>query len=241
VTKRAVVAGIALVGVYLAILGATHARVLYDGFVPPPKYQFVDPPKYFAAGNVTPGALTTQIALAATGSAAAGFATPDGQFVANLPAGAIATSSGAAHVQVRVTPIAPRRLAVLPDGLRADGNAYHVEMTYQPGGAPVSRLTKPGTLLVEFPEIGNGLFRSPDGRSWTRVASRTIEPRELSVAAAFDGNGYYEIGTNLPELTNATRTSSHRALWLGVAVAVIAIILFLSAMIVGRRRVKRHE
>ncbi len=237
-SRRTLLAGVAIIGAYVLVLGVSHARVLYDGFIPPPKYQFVQPPEYFAPGNVKPGALTTDIALTPNGSALTGFATPDGQFVVNLPVGAIAPRAGATSVHVRITPLAPQKLAALPGGLRADGNAYRVEMTYEPGRAPVTRIENKGTLLVEFPEIGNGLFVSTDGTAWTRVPARTLEPRELSVAADFTRPGIYEVGTNLPELTNGARTSSHRALWIGTATVVVALGLFAGAFVLRRRRVR---
>ena len=83
-----------------------------------------------------PQALSTTIALGPAGSAAAGFATPDGQFVVNLGAGAIAPSPAATSVAITVTPVAPRHLSPVPDGLRSNGNAYRVEMKYEPSAAP---------------------------------------------------------------------------------------------------------
>lgn len=81
----------------------------------------------------------------------------------SLGRGAIAAAPGATSVAVHVTPLTPKRLAPVPDGLRANGNAYRVEMTYEPSGVPVTHFTAPGTLLIEIPELGTALYVSPDG------------------------------------------------------------------------------
>src|SRR5262249_55516054 len=87
VSRRALGVGCAIVAAYLVVLGVTvrlrpdHARPLYDSFVAPESYQFVDPPAFFAAGNVEPKAVSRRISLGASGSVPAGIATPDGQFV----------------------------------------------------------------------------------------------------------------------------------------------------------------
>jgi hypothetical protein len=239
---RPLVFGIVAVAAYLVAVTITvalrhdDARPLYDGFVAPTSYRFVDPPSFFAAGNVEPRALTTTIALRSDGSAAAGFATPDGQFVVSLGPGAIAPRPGATSVAVHVTPLAPRRLSPVPAGLRANGNAYRVELTYQPAGGAVSRFTRPGTLLVEIPELGTALFVSPDAKEWSTVAARPIPPRQLSLSASFAAPGYYVAATSLPELASQPGRSRRSAIVLGVVTAVVALAVFAGAYLVVRRR-----
>lgn len=180
--RRNLVAGALLLAAYLVALGLTvgfrsdHVRPLYDGFSTPPAYRWVDPQSFFASGNVEPSSVSTTIKLGPAGSAAAGVATPDGQFVVSLGGGAVAPRSGAKRVAVTIAPVAPRTLAPVPDGLRANGNAYRVEMTYEPSGGKVTRLARPGTLVIEIPELGNDLFTSRGGNRWSRSESRAVPP-----------------------------------------------------------------
>ncbi len=240
--RRGFVIGLALVAIYVVAVTVTvaarddHVRPLYDGFAPPPAYQFVDPPPFFAAQNVKPDATSTVVALGAEGSEAAGIATPDGQLAISLARGAISPVEGATQVSVRVTPLAPGDLAPLPDGLRGNGNVYRIEMSYQPQGGPVTRFAKPGTLLMEIPELGDRLFASPDGDEWAPIASRTVPPRELAITATLRRPGYYLAATNLPELAGPTASDSHAALVIGVVVAGVAAVMFLGVYLLARRR-----
>jgi len=240
--RRAVLWGLVVMAIYLVTVPVTAAlrpggaRPLYDAFTLPSSYRFVDPPAFFSSGNVKPQAMATTIALSPHGSAAAGFATPDGQFVVSMGAGAIEASAGATSVAVRVTPLAPRTLGAVPGGLRANGNAYRVEMTYQPSDAPVARLEHPGTLLLEIPELGPSLFVSPDGTAWSSLAARTIPPRELSLSASFAAPGYYLGATSLPELASQPAHTRHSAILLGVLTAAVGVVVFGAAYVIVKRR-----
>jgi hypothetical protein len=240
--RRRALIGMTVVAIYVVTVSVTvalrhdHVRPLYDAFVPPSSYRFVDPPAFFASGNVKPTATSATIALGASGSAPAGLATPDGQFVVNLGRGAIAPTRGATAISMRITPIAPKDLAPVPPPLRANGNAYRVEMTYEPRGGPITRLARPGTLLVEIPEIGRSLFASATADAWSPVASRVIGPSQLTMTAALGAPGYYVAATNLPELTAPPGHSSHVAIVIGVATAVGAALLFGGAYLLARRR-----
>jgi hypothetical protein len=243
VTRRSIRIGVLIVCAYVGIaavtiaLHADHARPLYDSFVPPDSYRFVDPPAFFAAGNVKPADRVAHIALDANGSAPAGIATPDGQFVIDLGRGAIAPAPGATSVEVKITPITPQHVAALPDGLRADGNAYRVDMTYQPTGAPVTTFARPGTMLMEIPELGTQLYAMPTAAAgWAPLASRTLPPRQLTVAAQFTQPGTSLVGTRLPELAAPARARSHTGLVVGVVTAVVALVLFGVAFVIARRR-----
>jgi hypothetical protein len=244
--RRPVLIAMAVVAVYVVAVSVTvasrhdHVRPLYDAFVPPSSYRFVDPPAFFASGNVKPTAASATIALGANGSAPAGLATPDGQFVVNLARGAIPPAKGATAISMRITPIAPKDLAPVPPPLRANGNAYRVQLTYEPRGPTIEKLVRPGTLLVEIPEIGRSLFTSATAGAWSPVASRVIAPSQLTMTAEFAAPGYYVAATNLPELTAPPGHSSHIAIVIGVATAVVAALLFAVAYLFTRRRRARQ-
>lgn len=241
-TRRSVIAGAVIVVVYVMVAAVSialhpdHARPLYDSFVPPASYRFVDPPAFFAAGNVKPTETVAHIPLDANGSAAAGIATTDAQFVLDLARGAIAPAPGANSVEVRITPVAPRELGALPNGLRANGNAYRLAMTYEPTGTPVTAFVRLGTLLMEIPELGTDLFTMP-ASAWQPLTSRTLPPRQLTLTARLAQPGVYLAGTRLPELAASShRGSSHVAIVVGVVTGLVALALFGIAYVVARRR-----
>jgi hypothetical protein len=241
---RAAGTGVAIVVAYLAavlVTGALRhdgARPLFDGFAPPPSYEFVDPPPFFAAGNVRPGAVARSIEVRSTGSAGAGVGTPDGQFVIDLAPGAVAPRAGATSVAVRIMPVAPKHLAAVPTGSRANGNVYRLDMTYEPTGEPVTGFAKPGTMLIETPELANALLHSSDGGPWNAIPARTVAPNGLSMSAELRAPGDYVATTTLPELAAAPAASngSHTsAIILGVVVALVALAFFGIAFVVRRR------
>jgi hypothetical protein len=242
---RALRIGIAVAAVYVVALAVTvalhadHTRPLYDGFVPPSSYRFVDPPAFFAAGNVEPAATTQRIPLGAGGSAAAGVATPDGQFVLSLGRGALPAMRGATEVAVRITPLAPITLPPVPDGLRPNGNAYRVTMTYEPRGGTVGRLAAPGSLVLEIPEIGRGLFATDHRGAWVPVAAQVITPRQLTMTAPFRVTGTYLAATSLPELAGPSGHASHVALIAGIVTAVLALVVFAGGYALARSRRRR--
>jgi hypothetical protein len=232
VTRRRRVAGLVILVAYLAIVSATvgfrddHVRPLYDGLSPTSPYQYVEPPIIVASENVKPTALSTTIALGAGGSAAAGVATPDGQFVISLGQGAVAPAAGATAISIRITPLDPHNLAPVPGKrLQALGNAYRLEIAYEPSGQAVTRLAKPGTFLMELPDIGQHEFLSSDGRQWSAISARLVGQR--SMTASLRVPGYYVAATDGPTLAFRARQSSHAALIVGLGVVLVALLLFL--------------
>jgi len=243
IRQRGLLIGFAIFAAYLVAVSATvafrdgHVRPLYDAFVPPSSYRFVDPPAFFASGNVKPTAISTTVALRSGGSDPFGIATPDGQFVINLGRGAIAPTHGATAVAVQITPVAPNHLPPVPLPLRPNGNAYRVEITYRPHGGTVTHFAKPGTLLLEIPEVGQQLFVSADSSDgWISVPSKVIGPSQLTTTATFAAPGFYLAATNLPELAAPPGHASHVAIALGIATAILATLLFLGAYTVVRKR-----
>lgn len=237
--------GLALVVlvVYVGALALTvalrddHVRPLYDGFAPPPSYRWVDPPAFFESGNVEPTSHSATIRFSHGDSAPTGVATPDGQFILNFGRGAIAPRARTNAAMVKLSPIAPSDLARLPAGLRGNGNAYRLQMTYD-DGADVARLAHPGSLVLEIPELGDALYFSRDGQQWSKLESRAVPPRQLSLTGAFARPGYYLAGTNLPELVAPASESDH-SVAIGIGTAALAAIILVAAFLLVRRR--RHR
>ena len=240
-TRRAAATGLALAAVLVIVVLAGRGpgvRPLFDGFAPIPEYRFVAPPPAFAAGNHRPEGATIRIPITPRGSAARGVSTPDGQAVISLGAGAVPTHGADTAVRLTVTPRDGARLAPLPDGLRPNGNAYAITLHYEPSGAPVTSLARPGTLVLEVPEVSTGMFRSPPGRTWRAIDSRGLPPRQVQLSMRLDAPGNYLSGTNLPELPGPTGAASHSVLG-GILVGVGALALVLAAFHLARRRRRR--
>ncbi len=239
---RAIPTGVALAALLVLVVVAGRGpgvRPLFDGFAPIPEYRFVAPPPAFEAGNHRPEGVRVRVSLGAAGSAARGFSTPDGQAVITLARGAVAPHERDTAVQIVVTPRDGARLAALPDGLRPNGNDYRIAMTYSPSGTPVRDLARPGTLVLEVPEISTGVFRSPSGGPWESVDARAVPPRQVVLSISLAATGDYLSGTNLPVLPGPTGAADHSVL-IGVLVGVGALLLVLVAAVIARRR-RRHR
>ena len=249
--RRALVALIALLavfgGVYLVVpLGgdpSVDARPVYDGASPPPPYRWVKPPKQFARDNTVPTAGSGgDVAFAGGKSQVAAVQSPDSQFIVNLPIAALAPHGADTKVTSKVTPLDPATLDPAPAGLRADGNAYRIEMGYAPSGTPVDALASPGNVFMLVPEAAQTILFSPDGRAWQPLESRPIQG-QLTVAAPFSKPGFYlaaasaTSGTSTPLSGPAPRRSKGGP---AVAIAVVAVVLAVGVavplVVAGRRR-----
>ncbi len=241
--RRPLLLGASAVAAYLVVAvvtlgGGASVRPLFDSFTPPPPYRWVDPPKELAAGNVKPPPTVVDVPLAAEGSALRGIATDDGQFVLNLPDGAIVARDTETSVKVEVAPVGPASLGPLPPGLRADGNAYRASMAYQPSSQPVATLAKPGSLVMTVPEAGDAVLYSADGRTWTTLTTQNLGG-PVNPGANFDQPGYYLGATRapVPEASGGSSGLGDRVVAVAVITVVVALGLwFLPAL---ARRVRR--
>jgi hypothetical protein len=245
--RSIVVVGLLLAALYVAALvvtvGPGHERVrpLYDGAVPPPSYRWVDPPDFYAAGNVRPEPLRTTIALGARGSEAAGIATPDGQFVVDLAPGAIAAHDRDRRVSVTVTPQVAREDGRLPSALRPDGNLYRLALRYEPSGARVTRFVAPASLVLEVPELAKGVFVRPgSGRAWSALAAETVEPQRLALSTSITTPGDFLAGTDLPALVTTHRSSGTSWALVALVAGGAAVVLLAVGALIARRRTRRR-
>ncbi len=242
--RRTVGIGLALVAIYAVVLAATLAghdgvRPLYDGFAPPARYRFVDPPPFFAAGNETPDGATATVALHRSGSAPVSLSTGDGQVSLNLAPGAIPAHGSDRHVRISITPEPSKGFGALPGGLRANGNVYRIGLRAEPSGTRITEVTRPGTLLVALPEVGQSFLRSASGQVWSPVDASTVPPRNLSVTTPFARAGLYVSGTHLPLLSAPPGEGSSSppvAALVGAGVGIVALGLVIWAIVRRRRR-----
>jgi hypothetical protein len=245
---RALIVGAVVAVVYVGTLAAgvgwrsDGTRPLYDGLTPPPAYRWVDPPAFpVSDGEQRPTGVTTEVAMRASGSAAAGVTTPDGQVVINLPRGAIPPRRGARSARVEVTPVDPRELGEVPDELRPNGNAYRIDIDYLPGHRRVTDLARAGNLLLQVPELSTALFHSPQGARWAKVPAEEVPPREVVLTAPLAATGYYLSANNFPPLPQRSEDPGVPVLPVAAGITVVAGLVFGGGALVVRSRRRRAE
>jgi hypothetical protein len=229
--RRRAVIGAAVGALYAVVAIVTieasgsHVRPLFEGIGPSTPYQWVNPPKAFAAGNVKPHPTDAQVALGPEGNPLAGAGSTDGQIVLNLPEGALPPHPPDEHVTVRLTPVDPGTLATAPTELRPNGNAYKVDFLYAPSGGPINALTKAGNVILTVPEPAQGLLFSPDGQAWQKLESQNIGGVG-TVGGPFTQAGYYLGATS--SFTAPPRDSGGGSSDIGAIVLVVVITVALA-------------
>ena len=235
--------GVAVVVAYVVAVLVTlgghggHDRPLYEGFAPAAPYRWVKPPAIFAATNQKPTKVVASVPMTAQGSVPAGIQTSDQQVILGLATGAVAPHPGARSLRVSIVPLDPAELGPLPGGLYPNGNAYLISVTYQPSGAPVTKLAKPGSMTLEIPGIGRVLFTSRDGHAWQRVHAHNVLPTNLIMSTLFSTPGYYLGGTTFPPASSGSSSSS--SVKVAVAVGGLAVVLLVATVVLVRRRRRR--
>lgn len=236
-------AGALVVVAYLGVAWVTlslsghHVRPLYEGVgqqtIP---YKWVKPPPAFAAGNQVPQPSTTDVPLDAGGSKAIGVTTEDGQLVLNLPVGAMGPSPGDTTVRVALTPLDPAPLAAVPAGLLANGNAYQVQLAYQPSGAPAA-IKVAGNIILTTPSPATTMLFSADGKAWQKLPTQPVGGPTV-IGSQFTGQGFF-LGTAVKHAAAAPGSSSVSTVVLAAITAALALAIF--GIPLALRRLRRHR
>lgn len=223
--------GVGLAGLYGAVVLATGltvghpVRPLLDGAGVTTPYRWVKPPWYVGSANVKPTAGHTDITFVNGVSPLIGVNSPDAQVIINLPAGALPAHAGDNVVRATFTPVDPAKVAKVAKPNRADGNAYRVDMTYQPSGAPVTRTVTSGNIVMVVPDEAAKMLFSPDGKQWDELPTQTLgDPN--TVGSAFNTPGYYLVDTALPPFLNPNKGSTTKRT-VGIVLVVVALVLLL--------------
>lgn len=230
-TRNPLRVGAALAVLYAGVvvvtgLTAGHpVRPLFDaagGTVP---YKWVKAPWYVASTNIKPRPSHQDIAFEDGASPQTGVTSEDAQVILNLPQGALPPRTGETAVRVSFTPLDPAKLAKPPGGERPNGNAYRVQMSYQPSGTPLDALTTSGNVVMVVPDEAERMLFSADGKSWSELPTQTLgDP--TTVGSAFNTAGYYLVSTSLPEFANPNKESgTKRTVGIVMVVAAVALLL----------------
>jgi len=239
VTRR----GLLLVALYAAVVVATGVtaghpvRPLFDGASTNTPYQWVKPPWYVGSANVKPSPGHTDIPFENGVSPLIGVNSPDAQIILNLPRGALSSHPGDTAVRASFTPLDPEKVAKPPGDMRADGNAYRVDMNYQPSGQPVATTVTSGNVVMVVPDEAEKMLFSLDGKSWDELPTHVLgDPN--TVGSAFNKPGYYLVGTALPEFTNPNKGKNTKRV-VGIVLVVVAVALLLGYVLPSALRRSR--
>jgi len=207
--------------------GIAPIGLLYDGAVPLPRYQWVQPPPDLAAGNQPARAGTAVLPLTPSGSPPTSVATEDGQCTVVFTGSAVAPRSGESSVRVRIIPLDPATVARAPLGLRFDSNAYQIEAAYEPSGAPVT-LQRPVSVILRS-ATGATQMAWHSGSGW--ISLQTISYPQMSVVLADTSH----LGTFVI-LTPATEAYGLPRSWAPYALGLAALVAAALALLLRRPR-----
>ena len=237
---RAFAWGMGAAALYLAVAaagfrsGAVPVRILFDGVAPPPPYRWARPPEALAPGNQAPEGGMGTVSLDAAGSAPASATTGDGQATVNVAGRAVPGERGEVSVVVRVTPLDPAIIGPPPQGLRFDGNAYRIEITYASSGTPVE-LRRPLTVALRYATGGTSLVRSLGAVCAVLPATRFGGSLHLLVASTETAGVFAAAAPQ--DLPYRLRTPWWwYGLFLGIPAALALVIGFLPRIVARLRR-----
>ena len=210
---------------------ATAGAALADGLLPPKPYRYLHPPPALARGNQLPQS-GERVDRVVRGHSVTGYTfTKDGQAGILYGDRAFAVPPSATGVRITVRPV--ETAPGLPQPLAADGNAYEVRATVQPGGSP-ARLARPVVLVVRWPRLPTAIYRYVGGQ-WRRLCysdQATITPSTFSCPTRALGTF---VAAHVSSGTTTTPTSSSRFAWVSrywlllVALAVVVVAAILGA------------
>ncbi len=222
-------AGAGLAALYAMVVLATGlvtghpVRPLFDGAGTSTPYKWVKPPWYVGSVNVKPAPSHQDVPFEDGTSPLIGVNSEDSQIILNLPRGALPAHAGDTSVRASFTPLDPKKLAKPGPAIRPDGNAYRVEMTYQPSGVPVGNTTTSGNVIMVVPDEAKDMLFSLDGKSWDTLPTHMLgDPN--TVGSAFNKPGYYLVGTELPEFKNPNKGNDTKRV-AGIVLVVVALAL----------------
>lgn len=239
--------GLAVAGAYVLVALITPRWTgrplvpLFDGFAPPAPYAWVNPPAEFAKDNRKPSDATQDVALDPGGTVAANASTADGQAIAGVDAGSAPPHFPDTTVRLHITPLDPGTLGPLPAGLRPEGNAYQVTLTYEPSGQAVTTLAKPGTIALTAAASATNLLFSADGKAWQNVQAQPFGGSN-GLFAQLTGPGYFVTASHNPPRAAASKPGKSGGSGAAVVVGVVAAVAIVAGIAVallatrGRRR-----
>jgi hypothetical protein len=225
-------AGLALIAIgMIAVRGAIPlARPFFDAYTPPQPYNWVSPPPSLRHGNLSPSSGTVDIPLTNGASDPASAFTDDGQVTVSFNVGTFIGQPGQTAVRVRITPVSPQPKT--PHGLVSDGNAYRVDATYVPSGAPAAPQL-PVLLDLRYPLPQPDAIYRVDGTTWTPIGG-TVQILLLTIDARSSTLGTFI--TAYQAAAPAPSSNIFSPITLGLAVLAIVALVLIAGVRIRRPR-----
>lgn len=237
-TSLRLLLGVGLAALYIVVAATTtswapgETRPLFDGFGSHPgQYGWVNPPREFAEGNRPPDDATAEIVFAAGASSPAKAESRDGQVLAGLDEGSVAAHPPDTAARIVATPLDSAKLGPLPPGLRAEGNAYRVQVVHLPSQAPATGLTKAGTLGLTSAAPADTMLFSPDGARWQTSPAEPVAQGNGLVGPLAE-TGYF-VTASRGEPRGSSTPDGGRLVLLYAAAGLVPLVL--GYLILGRR------
>jgi len=170
--------------------------------------------------------------------------------VLSLPRGGLPPRPRDTTVRAGITPVDPKTLGKTPANLRPDGNAYRLEMTYEPSRTPLTTTTAPGNIVLIVPAAADTILYSRDGKNWDIVPTQMLGDRRsplgvaslarMTVGASFTETGYYLAGTSIPDYTNPNKSKNIPRIvgWIVVDLALLLLFGYAVPVMVRKARAK---
>jgi hypothetical protein len=208
----------------LALAAVVPITAQADGLLPPQPYRYLHPPPALAANNSPPESGNASLKVI-QGHAKSGFLfTKDTQAGLIIPAGALVTSSAATSIRIEIQPV--ETPPNLPQHYAAEGNAYNITATGQPGNAPV-RVVHHVNLTMRWPHPPLAIYEFRNGK-WSQVCySDNATFTASTMACPVSSLGIFTAVSNpaLSGVTPAAPAPSSRFAWLNRFIPVIIVLL----------------
>jgi hypothetical protein len=224
--------------VALMFAAGVPMTVQADGILPPQPYRYLHPPPSLASENSPPESGNSSLKVVKGRSKAGFLFTTDTQAGLVVPAGALVTTPAATSIRIHISPV--ETPPNVPQHYAAEGNAYSVTATGEPGNTPV-RLARRVNLTLRWPHPPLAIYEYVGGK-WSQVCySDNATFTTSTMACPTSTLGIFTAVTN-PALTGITPTapvSSSRFAWLNryipvIVVLVVVVLLALVALVTMR-------
>ncbi|MDQ6740598.1 MAG: hypothetical protein M3021_09620 [Actinomycetota bacterium] len=196
-----------------------------DGVLPPQPYRYLHPPPSLASENSPPQSGSVSLQVVGGRSKAGYLFTQDTQAGVVVPAGALLTTQTATSIRLDIRAV--ETPANLPQHYAAEGNAYSVTATGEPGNAAV-RVVRHFNLTLRWPHPPLAIYANVGGK-WNRLCySDNATFTTSTMACPTSALGTFTAVTN-PALVGTSQpapvASSNRFAWLTRYIPVIVVLV----------------
>ena len=252
VKKKGIAAGVAIAALYVVVAqlsfrgGLVPWRTLYDGYTPPQKYRWVNPPSDLKHGNTPPTPATGTFKIGPKHSPPYNLNTDDTLVSVIFPPDGIVPMAGQTSVRVDIKPLDPAKVATPPPGYQYDGNAYSITATYLPSGKPavipkaicdLNNANACATVILRYAFSATKLYLL-NGQTWTEAKSQ-LATAALQIYGITDQLGTF-VAADVAGTSQKTKGQTGNIIAFVVGVAAILLGTFVARLRASRKRRARE-